>query len=177
MTRIGLLSDTHGCFDQKLKDFFEPVDQLWHAGDFGDEQTADGIAAFKPLTGVYGNCDPQDLRLSHPYSRCFTLEGMKILMVHIGGYPPHYQSRALALIEKEKPQIFVCGHSHILKIMYDKRRDMLCLNPGAAGIFGFHTVRTALRFVLKDGKISDMELGQWERQAAAASCQSTRGYP
>lgn len=163
MIRIGLLSDTHTLFDQKLIDFFEPVDQIWHAGDFGNEETARAIAAFKPLKGVYGNCDSQNLRLIHPLIQCFTIEEMKVLMMHIGGYPRRYAPQALQLIEAHRPNIFICGHSHILKVIYDKHYQMLTLNPGAAGIYGFHLVRTALRFTLDSGNIKDMEVGEWEK--------------
>lgn len=160
MAYIGLISDTHTCFDQALKGFMEPVDQIWHAGDFGNIETADAIAAYKPLTGVYGNCDSKEVRIVYPYIQNFVCEGMKILMIHIGGYPGRYDSKALHLIEAHRPDIFICGHSHILKVVNDKKRDMLVINPGAAGIQGFHNIRTALRFRIDEGKIHDMEV--WE---------------
>lgn len=163
MAYIGLLSDTHGLFDDKLKAFFEPVDVLWHAGDFGNLETADKIASFKPLIGVSGNCDGYDTRVIHPLVQTFEVEGMKVLMTHIGGYPGHYDLRAFALIERYAPNIFVCGHSHILKVINDKKNNLIAINPGAAGISGFHLVRTALRFHIKNGKIVDMEVGEWER--------------
>lgn len=163
MSYIGLISDTHGVFDDKLKWFLEPVETIWHAGDFGNIQTVDAISAFKPLTGVYGNCDDNQIRLCQPYTQVFTVEGMKILMMHIGGYPGRYDWKALQLIEAHRPDIFICGHSHILKVINDKKKDMLTINPGAAGIQGFHQVRTALRFKIEDGAIKEMEVGEWEK--------------
>ena len=162
---IGLISDTHGVFDQQFREFLEPVDEIWHAGDFGGGmQLAEEIAKFKPLVGVAGNCDNHDLRYIHPLHRFFECEGMKVLMTHIGGYPGRYDLRARALIYSYKPDIFVCGHSHILKVMRDPSRNgMLVINPGAAGIQGFHLVRTALRFHVKDGKVQDMEVFELDR--------------
>lgn len=163
MPYIGLISDTHGTFDDKIRGFMEPVNEIWHAGDFGTLECADAIAAFKPLKGVYGNCDDQNIRLDHPHHRLFMCGGMKVLMVHIGGFPGRYDPRARALIDELRPDIFVCGHSHILKVMNDSRRNMLVINPGAAGCFGFHTVRTALRFRIDEGRIYDMEVCEWDR--------------
>lgn len=161
---IGLISDTHGFFDEKLRKFLEPVDCIWHAGDFGDVGTLEEIAAFKPLTGVYGNCDDFDVRDKVPHHQIFTVEKKKILMLHIGGFPGRYDTRAYALIMATQPDIFVCGHSHILRVINDKTHNMLVLNPGAAGIMGFHKVRTALRFKIENGSIKDLELGQWDRE-------------
>ena len=162
---IGLISDTHGVFDRRFKEFLEPVDQIWHAGDFGGGMDmAAEIAAFKPLVGVAGNCDNHSLRFEHPLHRFFECEGMNIPMANVGGYPGRYDPRARQLIDQYKPDIFVCGHSHILKVMRDpKRNNMLVINPGAAGIQGFHLVRTALRFRLDAGKISDMEIFELDR--------------
>ena len=161
---IGLISDTHGVFDPQFKEFFAPVDQIWHAGDFGGGMDlAAEIAKFKPLVGVAGNCDNYDLRFTHPMHNFFECEGMKVLMTHIGGYPGRYDPRARKLIDEYRPDIFICGHSHILKVVRDPKRNMLVINPGAAGIQGFHVVRTALRFVIQDGQISDMELFELDR--------------
>ena len=148
---IGLLSDTHGVFDEPFRKFLDPVDEIWHAGDFGGIDTAEAIAAFKPLKGVYGNCDGYDVRLDYPLYQLFDCEGMKVLMTHIGGYPGRYDPRARALIDEFRPDLFVCGHSHILKVVNDRKRDMLVMNPGAAGIQGVHVVRTALRFRISSG--------------------------
>lgn len=163
MKFIGLLSDTHCYFDDKLREFFAEVDEIWHAGDFGSVETSDLIASFKPLKGVYGNCDDSKVRLIHPYIQAIECEGMKFLMVHIGGYPGRYDYKALQLITAYTPDVFICGHSHILKIVNDKKYNMLTINPGAAGIQGFHNVRTALRFKVDNGNISDMEVGEWDR--------------
>ena len=156
---IGLISDTHGSFDPEIREFLSPVDELWHAGDFGSgADFAAGIASFKPLVGVYGNCDGQDIRHNYPSYQYFEREGLSVLMTHIGGSPGHYDLRAQALIEHCKPQIFVCGHSHILKVMQDRHFDMLYVNPGACGNQGWHTVKTALRFKIEAGEIKDMEV-------------------
>lgn len=162
---IGVISDTHGVFDDRFKEFFEPVDQIWHAGDFGGGMDlAKEIAKFKPLIGVAGNCDNHDLRYDHPLHQCWECEGLKILMTHVGGYPGRYDLKAYGLIEAYRPDIFVCGHSHILKVVRDPMKDnMLVINPGAAGIQGFHIVRTALRFKIEDGKIHSMEVFELER--------------
>lgn len=163
MAYIGLLSDTHAIFDEKLIDFFSDVDEIWHAGDFGSIEVSDKISAVKPLKGVYGNCDGAEIRLVHPYIQLMNVDGMKVLMMHIGGYPGRYDHKALQLIESHRPDIFICGHSHILKVINDKRYNMLTINPGAAGIQGFHTVRTALRFRIEKGTIKDMEVGEWPK--------------
>ena len=161
---IGLISDTHGIFDEPFRQFLEPVDEIWHAGDFGGIQTAEAIAAFKPLKGVYGNCDGYDVRLDYPLYQLFDCEGMKVLMTHIGGYPGRYDSRARALIDEFRPDLFVCGHSHILKVVNDVKRNMLVMNPGAAGIQGFHVVRTALRFRIGEADIRGLEVFELDRK-------------
>lgn len=161
---IGLISDTHGVFDLRFREFFSQVDQIWHAGDFGGGmELAARMADFKPLVGVAGNCDNHDLRFTHPLHRFFECEGLKVLMTHIGGYPGRYDPRARKLIDELHPDIFVCGHSHILKVVRDTKRNMLVINPGAAGIQGFHIVRTALRFHIDDGRIHDMEVFEVDR--------------
>ena len=163
---IGLISDTHGVFSKEFRDFLEPVDQIWHAGDFGGGmELAKEIAAFKPLLGVAGNCDNYNLRYDHPLYRFFECEGMKVLMTHVGGYPGKYDARARQLIDELKPDIFVCGHSHILKVVRDQKRNMLVINPGAAGIQGFHLVRTALRFHIENGRIDRMEVFELDRES------------
>lgn len=161
---IGLISDTHGVFDPRFREFFSQVDQIWHAGDFGGGmELAARMADFKPLVGVAGNCDNHDLRFTHPLHRFFECEGLKVLMTHKGGYPGRYDPRARKLIDELHPDIFVCGHSHILKVVRDTKRNMLVINPGAAGIQGYHIVRTALRFHIDDGKIHDMEVLEVDR--------------
>ena len=165
MAYIGLISDTHGVFDPRIREFLQPVDEIWHAGDFGGgKKLAEEIAAFKPLTGVAGNCDNHELRFIHPLHTFFKCEGMHILMTHIGGYPGRYDIKARELLDRYHPDIFVCGHSHILKVVRDtKRNGMLVINPGAAGIQGFHLVRTALRFRIEEGTIKDMEVFELDR--------------
>lgn len=161
---IGLISDTHGVFSDGFRKFLEPVDVIWHAGDFGGGLSfADEIAAFKPLVGVHGNCDGQDIRREYPAYQYLEVQGKKILMTHIGGSPGHYDLRAAALIDRYKPDVFICGHSHILKVMLDHTYKMLYINPGAAGIQGWHVVRTALRFKIEGGEIKDMEVFELPR--------------
>jgi uncharacterized protein len=163
MPYIGLLSDTHTFFDDSLRNFFKDVDEIWHAGDFGSAKVSDEIAKLKPLIGVYGNCDGTEIRLIHPLVQILERGGLKILMMHIGGYPGRYDRSALHLINAHRPDVFICGHSHILKIIYDKAYNMLTINPGAAGIEGFHNVRTAVRFRIENGVVTDMEVGEWKR--------------
>ena len=163
MKYIGLISDTHGFFDARLKEFLSPVDEIWHCGDFASVKNADEIARFKPLKGVFGNCDGGELRRMFQRALAFTEGGMKVLMMHIGGYPGRYDAHALDLIAAHRPDLFICGHSHILKVMHDKRHDMLVMNPGAAGRQGFHVVRTALRFHIGEGRATGLEVGEWPK--------------
>ena len=162
---IGLISDTHGVFSEEFRRFFEPVDEIWHAGDFGGGmELAEEMARFKTLKGVAGNCDNHELRFIHPLYRIFECEGLKVLMTHVGGYPGRYDAKARRLIDEFRPDLFVCGHSHILKVMRDPSRGgMLVVNPGAAGIQGFHLVRTALRFHIDEGRVHDMEVFELDR--------------
>lgn len=163
MKRIGLLSDTHGLFDDSLRDFFADVDELWHAGDFGTQETADAIASFKPLIGVYGNIDGGTLRVEFPKWQTIRCEGVTAMMTHIGGYPNRYEPGIADILRENSPQIFISGHSHILKVVYDKKLDLLHMNPGAAGIYGFHHVRTAMRFIIDGENIKDLEVGEWPK--------------
>ena len=161
---IGVISDTHGVFSPQFMEFLEPVDQIWHAGDFGGGlELAEQIGTFKPLLGVAGNCDNYNLRFIHPIHRVFECQGLKVLMTHIGGYPGKYDYHARQLIDMHRPDIFVCGHSHILKVVRDEKRNMLVINPGAAGIQGFHLVRTAIRFHIDEGKVHSMEIFELDR--------------
>lgn len=146
MTKIGLLSDTHGWLNPKVFDFFKDCDEIWHAGDIGDISIADDLSAFKKLRAVYGNIDDFDVRREYPKFQIFTVEDVKVVMTHIGGYPQHYEIGIKDLLIKEKPDIFVSGHSHILKVMRDEKLNLLHLNPGAAGKNGFHKSLTMLRF-------------------------------
>lgn len=156
--RVGVLSDTHGWVDRAIYEHFAGVDEIWHAGDAGDIDVITELEAFKPLRAVWGNCDGSEVRNSTKEYRCFTAGNKKILLIHIGGYPGHYSLRARELIREFKPDIFVCGHSHIVKVMFDKVNNMLCINPGSAGRTGMHKVMTLLRFSIDGDKISDMEV-------------------
>ncbi len=158
MTRIGLISDTHGFLDPQVFKHFADVDEIWHAGDIGSLALADDLRSFKPLRAVYGNIDDASVRRDLPEDNRFELEGFNIWITHIGGYPRHYSPRVRNILQAKAPNIFVCGHSHILKVMRDEDyKGMLCMNPGAAGIHGFHSVKTLLRFTLHNKKITDME--------------------
>ena len=168
MRRIGVISDTHGTFDEVLKYFLKDVDEIWHAGDIGSIECANEIAAFKPLRAVYGNIDNSSVRYSYSEFAHFQCEGVSVLMTHIGGYPRHYHPKALQKIQSCRPKIFIAGHSHILKVIYDKVYDTLHINPWAAGCYGFHNVRTAIRFTIDGENIRDMEIGNWERDKKTA---------
>jgi putative phosphoesterase len=158
MKRIGLLSDTHGFIDPKLKKYLDSCDEIWHAGDIGDLSVTDTLASWKPVRAVYGNIDGDKLRVVHPENQIFELESVKVLITHIGGYPGRYTARVRDLIIQEKPKLYICGHSHILKVMFDKKHNVLHMNPGAAGVHGFHKVKTLLRFTLDKGEIKDLEV-------------------
>ena len=151
MTRIGLIADTHHYLDPAVFKHFENCDEIWHAGDFGTAVIADELKAFKPLRGVYGNIDGFDIRSEYPEDLIFTCEQVKVFMKHIGGYPNRYAPGVKNIIIKEHTQLFISGHSHILKVMFDATLQCLHMNPGAAGRQGWHKVRTIIRFVI-DGK-------------------------
>lgn len=161
--KIGVISDTHNTFDSCLEEFLRPCDEVWHAGDFGSVEIADRIAAFKPLRAVYGNIDGGVMRRMYNDINLFEAEGVKVLMTHIGGYPRHYAPKALQHIHMSRPKLFIAGHSHILKVIYDPVYDMLHINPGAAGKYGVHTVRTAIRFDIEAGEIKNLEIGEWKK--------------
>ncbi|NOY95375.1 MAG: metallophosphoesterase family protein [Chlorobi bacterium] len=160
MKRIGLLSDTHGFIHERLYPFFEKVDEIWHAGDIGNIETAGKLADFKPLTAVYGNIDGQDVRAAYPLHNRFMCEELDVWITHIGGYPGRYERFVKPEIFRNPPGLFISGHSHILKVIFDKKLDFLHINPGAAGINGFHKVCTALRFVIEGKDIRELEI--WE---------------
>ena len=158
MKKIGLLSDTHGWQDDKYTTYFSVCDEIWHAGDIGSEAVARDLAAIKPLRAVYGNIDGYPLRREFPQTAHFKIEDVKIMMTHIGGYPGRYAPSIRAELYATKPQLFICGHSHILKVMYDKYLNCLHINPGAAGISGFQQVRTLVRFIIDKTEIKDLEV-------------------
>ncbi|NOQ24579.1 MAG: YfcE family phosphodiesterase [Bacteroidales bacterium] len=158
MKKIGLLSDTHAYIDEKILKFFEDCDEIWHAGDIGNIETADKISKLKALKAVYGNIDGQDVRIIYPKIQSFTCEKVKVLMTHIGGYPRKYEKEMKELIQKLKPNLFISGHSHILKVIFDDKNNLLHINPGAAGKSGLHKFQTAVRFIIDDENIKDLEV-------------------
>jgi putative phosphoesterase len=163
MLRIGLISDTHSFINPRILEFFSTCDEIWHAGDIGNIETADKLAAYKPLKAVYGNIDGMELRVSYPKIQLFKCDGIKVLITHIGGYPGRYEKEVRQLIEFEKPGLFICGHSHILKVLFDKKHELLYINPGAAGNSGFHHVITCVRFVIDGKDIRDLEVFEKQR--------------
>ncbi len=158
MKKILLLSDTHSYIDDQILRFVRQADEVWHAGDIGNLKVTDAIKEHKPLRAVYGNIDDKDTRAEFPLDLQFELEGVSVWMTHIGGYPNKYHQRIRAALQAKSPKLFLCGHSHILKVQYDKKLDLLHLNPGAAGKHGFHKVRTMLRFSLENTVIKDLEI-------------------
>lgn len=152
------MSDTHGLCDKKIEKYLSDCDEIWHAGDIGSLDVINKLRSYAPLRAVYGNIDDHNIRHDFSEFLSFECEGISILMTHIGGFPGKYDTKALKQIFAVKPKIFVCGHSHILRVMYDKYHDMLVMNPGAAGIQGFHQVRTLLRFKIENGDVKDMEV-------------------
>ncbi len=190
MTRIGLISDTHGFLDPRLFDILADVDEVWHAGDIGSLDVLARLQAFKPTRAVWGNADSHDIQIAvDPRPRfvfnadgtpdaCaedarqgilqFSVENVNILMTHIGGFPGHYASKVLARIKSSHPQVVVAGHSHILRVIYDKKYQCLHLNPGACGLYGIQTVRTALRFSIDGSDIRNMQIIELPRTSQSA---------
>lgn len=158
MKRIGLLSDTHGYWDDRYAKYFSECDEIWHAGDIGTVELAEKFRQLKPFRAVYGNIDGVDLRLMFPEKYSFRCEEVEVLMKHIGGYPGNYDPSIRGSVFARPPKLFISGHSHILKVMYDKTLGLLHINPGAAGIFGFHKVRTLVRFTIDGKDIRDLEV-------------------
>jgi uncharacterized protein len=155
--RIGLLSDTHGYLDEAVFRYFAECDELWHAGDFGSIEILDRLQEHKPVRGVYGNVDGAQLRAALPQDLSWECDGLKVFMTHIGGYPGNYDPRAGKELRRLRPGLFICGHSHILKVTRDTGLGILHMNPGACGHKGWHLVRTLLRFTVEAGKISAVE--------------------
>jgi len=156
--KIGLISDTHGWIHPRLFEHFKECDEIWHAGDIGNIETADILTGFKPLRAVCGNIDGLPLRVVYKEYLFFKAEDVKVLIIHIGGTPGHYNQRVYSLLNDMHPDIFICGHSHIARVMYDKKEEFLYVNPGASGYTGFHRFMTAIRFQISGTKIHDMEL-------------------
>ena len=157
MVKIGLLSDTHSNLDPKIFEYFQEVDEIWHAGDIGSIEVTDQLKKFKPLRAVFGNIDDHILRREFPEFNRFTIENVEVLMTHIGGKPGKYAKPALDAIQEKAPKHFICGHSHILLVKMDPKFNMLWMNPGACGIKGFHQVKTLLRFQIEGDKIQNLE--------------------
>tara|TARA_R110000868_G_scaffold149345_4_gene371820 strand:+ start:134 stop:631 length:498 start_codon:yes stop_codon:yes gene_type:complete len=164
MKLIGLLSDTHSYLHPRVKHHFEKCDEIWHAGDIGNLALADELATFKPFRAVYGNIDGDSIRKEYPLHSKFELEGVKVWITHIGGYPNRYRPEILSELKRDAPDLFICGHSHILKAMPDKQFKMLHLNPGACGKVGFHQVLTLMRFQLDKGTVQNLEVIELEKR-------------
>jgi putative phosphoesterase len=163
MKKILLISDTHGYVDDHIMDYVKESDEVWHAGDIGTTQVTETISNLKPLRAVVGNIDNHELRLSFPVELLFEIEDMSIYVTHIGGRPGRYAKGISEKIKSIKPKIFICGHSHILKIQYDKVNQLLFINPGAIGKHGFHKVRTMVRFEIDKSDIKNMEVIEVKR--------------
>lgn len=164
MKRIGLISDTHSYLHPRVKHYFKECDEIWHAGDIGNITITDELKKWKPLKAVYGNIDGAEIRKEFPKNLRFTEEEVDVWITHIGGYPNRYDKRVYTEILKNPPKLFVCGHSHILKAMPDKKLGLLHLNPGAAGKVGFHQVLTLMRFSLEKGRVKDLEVIELEKR-------------
>ncbi len=155
--RIGLLSDTHGFLDDAIFRHFADCDEIWHAGDFGTIEVLDQLRAFRPVRAVYGNIDGAELRSKVSQDLVWDCQGITVYMTHVGGYPGNYDPRAEKKLRRLRPALFICGHSHILKVMRDSALGLLHMNPGACGHQGWHLVRTMLRFTVEAGKVSNVE--------------------
>lgn len=164
MTRIGVLSDTHGLLDPRILVHFKDVDEIWHAGDIGSDDVLRRLREFKPTRAVYGNMDGGEVRYSLSEFYRFRVEDVNVLMTHIGGYPGHYNPWLIPMFRKEPPDLFVCGHSHILKVQYDSHFQFLTINPGAAGIQGWQPCQTLIRFTIDGNKIDNLEVIELKRQ-------------
>lgn len=158
MIKIGLLSDTHGYLDDAVFKYFEESDEIWHAGDFGNIELADQLAAFKPLRGVFGNIDGKDIRATYPEHLKFKCEEVNVWMTHIGGYPDKYSNNVKPEIYTKPPNLFITGHSHILKVVFDKKINCLHINPGAAGKYGWHQKRTLIKFCISENIIHTLDV-------------------
>lgn len=168
MTRIGLISDTHGLLDARVFEHFKDCDEIWHAGDIGSMEVLQALREFRPTRAVFGNMDSGDVRYSLSEFYRFRVEEVNVLLTHIGGYPGHYNPWLIPMFQKSKSNnpinLFVCGHSHILKVMYDRQWNFLTMNPGAAGKQGWQTIQTLLRFVIDGAEIRDLEVIELDRK-------------
>lgn len=166
MKRILLLSDTHSYIDDRILQFAKEADEVWHAGDIGNLKVTDTLKEITLVRGVYGNIDDHKARAEFPLHNIFTCEGLKVHITHIGGYPGRYSLGIKELLQKENPGLFITGHSHILKVKFDKDLQLLHMNPGAAGVHGFHAMRTMLRFKIENGKVEDLEVIELGKRGA-----------
>ena len=164
MKQIGILSDTHGLLDTRVLEHFKDVDEIWHAGDIGSAEVLQQLREFKPTRAVYGNCDSGEVRFSLTEFYRFRVEEVDVFMTHIGGYVGRYNPLAYQKIVNYPHQLFVCGHSHILKVQYDNSLNMLCVNPGAAGKYGIHTIQTLIRLKIEGNRIFDLEVIELQRK-------------
>jgi len=164
LKKILLLSDTHSFLDEKILKYVRLVDEVWHAGDIGNLTVTDEIKKLKPLRAVFGNIDDDKARMEFPLNNRFWCEEVDVLITHIGGYPGKYNQAIRSELQSNPPKLFICGHSHILKVQFDKSLNLLHMNPGAAGISGFHQVRTMLRFVIEGAQIKDLEIIEMEKK-------------
>ena len=163
MKKILLISDTHGYIDEKIVKYANKVDEIWHAGDIGDISVSDKLKKIKPLRGVYGNIDDQKIRAEFPLHNKFICEKVNVWITHIGGYPKRYNPKILEELKSNPPDLFICGHSHILKVMNDKELDLLHMNPGAIGKHGLHRVRTMIQFEINGEKIENLSVIEFKR--------------
>lgn len=158
MKRIGILSDTHGHWDDRYLEYFAECDEIWHAGDIGSFELIRRLEEFRPVKAVCGNCDGGDTRKTYPETLEWECENTRVMMTHIGGYPGKYAPGIRKILAEKRPQLFIAGHSHILKVMFDRQMNLLYINPGAAGIMGWHKVRTLIRVTLSQGNFSNLEV-------------------
>lgn len=163
--KIGLLSDTHGHLDERVFSYFEACDEIWHAGDIGTMEIIHQLESVKPLRAVYGNIDGHQIRAAVPEDLWFTVEGLSVWITHIGGYPPKYNKRTREILKEKSPDLMICGHSHILKIISDPKNNLLHINPGAAGIQGFHRIKTLVRFDINAAKIENLQVIELGKRA------------
>ncbi len=171
--KIGLISDTHGYLDPTIFQHLEQCDEVWHAGDIGTIKLSQQLENFKPIRAVYGNIDGADIRKTYPRDLRFTIDDLAVFMTHIGGYPGRYSRRISDLMKVDPPGLFICGHSHILKVIYDKKYKSLHMNPGACGHHGFHKVRTILRFEIIEGSVKNAEVIELGLRGAISRQQGT----
>jgi putative phosphoesterase len=158
MAKILILSDTHGHLDARIAKYALEADEIWHAGDIGTLKICEELKKIKPLKAVFGNIDGTEIRKEYPENLVFMCEGVKVFITHIGGYPGKYSLTAKKIIEQEKPKLFICGHSHILKVLFDKKNELLHINPGAAGVHGFHLKKTMIRLEIEKGEMKNLEV-------------------